>query len=112
MSAKAVRYEGSISRAYRRLNLSNVTVIALNYLELTGAPAQVRYLIKRLRQRAPHAKVMAGLCGVDEIILSDLQLQLTIGADKYSSSLNDAAEQVASLLSGKEQDEALHFNNV
>jgi predicted PurR-regulated permease PerM len=52
----------SVSRAtIAQLDLSAVQVITVSYLELVGVPAHLRYLIRRLRHRAPHAAVIAGL---------------------------------------------------
>ena len=52
----------SVSREMiAQLDLSAVKVIAVSYLELGGAPAHLRYLIRRLRHRAPHAALIAGL---------------------------------------------------
>ncbi len=101
VSAKAFRYEEASRANIADLDLSKVAVISLNYLELTGSPAQVRYLIKRLRQRAPHAEVVAGLCGGDEVALADEGLQQTIGADKYVTSLEEAASQIMLLLANR-----------
>ncbi|GAC1572499.1 MAG: hypothetical protein NVS3B5_01390 [Sphingomicrobium sp.] len=109
VSAKALRYEEASRANIADLDLSNITVIALNYLELTGSPAQVRYLIKRLRQRAPHAVVVAGLRGGDDIALADESLQQTIGADKYAASLEEAASQIMLLLKGRSNYDELRF---
>ena len=70
-----------------KLDLSGVAVIALTYVELFGSPAQLRYLIKRLRQRAPDATIIVGLWAEGEAILNKADLQNMISADGYVSTL-------------------------
>jgi len=69
-----------------------VSVIVLSYLEVSGSPAQLRYLIKRLRQRAPQAAIVAGLWPEGEPMLRDGELQRALGADAYVASLALAVE--------------------
>ena len=86
----------SVSRqAITNLDLAGVTVIVISYLELAGSPAELRYLIKRLRQRAPGAKVIVGLWTEGEAALSDADIQQAVGADRYVSSFKMALEAVA-----------------
>ena len=78
--------------AIARLDLSGVTVICVSYLELTGAPAHVRYTIRRLRQRAPHTLVIAGLWANGEAMAADPPLQTALGADRHVASLREAID--------------------
>jgi hypothetical protein len=73
-----------------QLDLSAVKVITLPCLELAGAPAHLRYLIRRLRQRAPHAVLIAGLWPQGEAVVTDAKLQRALGADRYVASLCEA----------------------
>jgi hypothetical protein len=75
-----------------QLDLSAVKVITMPYLELAGAPAHLRYLIRRLRQRAPHAVLIAGLWPQGEAVVTDAQLQKALGADRYVASLREAID--------------------
>jgi hypothetical protein len=82
----------SVSReALAALDLSNVSVIALTYLDLSGSPAHLRYLIARLRQRAPGASIILGLWP-GESELADPAIQKVVGADRYVASLREAVE--------------------
>jgi hypothetical protein len=76
------------------LDLSGIRVIAIAYLELTGSPAQLRYLIRRLRSHAPGARIVVGLWPQGEAALSDAAIQRAIGADAYVGSLGEAVEAV------------------
>ncbi len=77
-----------------QLDLAEVDVIVISYLELGGSPAELRYLIRRLRQRAPAAKIVVGLWNEGEPALSDKDNQQAIGADRYVASLGGAVDIV------------------
>ena len=80
-----------------QLDLDGVSVVTISYLELTGSPAQLRYLVKRLRARAPAARIVVGMWPVGEAALSDAAIQQTLGADRYVSSLSEALAAIDSL---------------
>jgi methylmalonyl-CoA mutase cobalamin-binding subunit len=77
-----------------RLDLAGTDVIAVSYLELTGSPARLRYLIRRLRAKAPGARVVVGLWPQGEAALSDEDVQHTLGADRYVGTLANAVDAV------------------
>ena len=77
-----------------------VTVITVSYLELEGAPAHLRYLIRRLRHRAPHAALIAGLWPQGEAVLTEPQTQNALGGDRYVASLREAIDASLAALNG------------
>ena len=60
------------------------------YLEITGTPAHLRYLIRRLRQKAPDVRILVGLWPAGEAVLAEERLRKAVGADVYVTSLRDA----------------------
>ena len=74
------------------LDVSDVRVITVSYLELEGTPAHLRYLIRRLRHRAPRAVIIAGLWPQGEAVLTDRQVQSTLGGDHYVASVREAVD--------------------
>lgn len=91
----------SVSREMiAQLDVSSVNVIILSYLELEGAPAQLRYLIRRLRHRAPHAALITGLWPQGEAVLTEPQAQKALGGDRYVTSLREAIDASLAALSG------------
>ena len=82
------------------LDLTGVAVVAISYLELSGSPADLRYLIRRLRQRAPDARIVVGLWPAGEAALSDAGIQQTIGADKYVGTLRTALPTIHDMVAG------------
>jgi predicted PurR-regulated permease PerM len=81
-----------------QLDLSAVKVITVSDLELPGASAHLRYLIRRLRQRAPHAALIAGLWPQGEAVVTDAQVQKALGADRYVASLREAIDATLAAL--------------
>jgi predicted PurR-regulated permease PerM len=77
------------------LDLVGIDVIAISYLELAGSPASLRYLVRRVRDRAPQARIIVGLWPQGEAALSDEAIQHTLGADRYVHSIAAAVEQIA-----------------
>jgi predicted PurR-regulated permease PerM len=75
-----------------QLNLSAAPIIIVSSLAPGVTPAHVRYLIRRLRQRAPSATIIAGLWSLDELALNDPTSQKALGADRYVASLRDAVD--------------------
>ncbi len=104
MLSQVLRQHGFIARlipnadasrsAIAHLDLTGVEVIAISYLELSGSPAELRYLIRRLRQRAPAARIIVGLWPQGEAALSDAGVQRAVGADLYVGSIADAVRTV------------------
>jgi hypothetical protein len=82
------------------LDLTAVKVVIVCDLDLAGAPAHLRYLNRRLRQRAPRAALIVGLWPQGEAALTDAQVQKTLGADRYVASLREAIAASLAALGG------------
>lgn len=92
----------SVSReTIARLDLSAIKVIIVSYLELGGTPAHLRYLIRRLRHRAPGAVLIAGLWPKGEAALTQPEAQKTLGGDRYVASLREAVDATLAALGGQ-----------
>jgi predicted PurR-regulated permease PerM len=74
----------------RTLDITGAVMVCISYLEVSGQPAHLRYLIRRLRVRLPDAPVLVGLWPAEAPVLADKSLQAAFGADHYTSSLHDA----------------------
>ncbi|WP_372621840.1 AI-2E family transporter [Falsiroseomonas sp.] len=90
LGAEVVPHEAVARDQTARLDVAGVAMVCICYLEITGSPAHLRYLLRRLRQRAPEARILVGLWPPEEAVLGDRELQATIGADGYAASLRDA----------------------
>jgi hypothetical protein len=72
----------------------------VSYLEISGNPAHLRYLLQRLRQRMPGAGLLVGLWPADDPVLRDPELRRTVGADLYVNSLHQAVDACVMAASG------------
>ena len=81
------------------LDVSAVAMVCIIYLELSGTPAHLRYLMRRVRARLPpDLPVLVGLWPDREEVLHDERLRAAIGADYYASSLRQAVDTCLKVL--------------
>ena len=92
LGARVAPYEAVSRGRIRELDLSGVAMICISYLDISGSPAHLRYLLERLHQRAPGTPILVGLWPVGEKVLTDAALGRQLGADIYVSSLRDGVE--------------------
>jgi hypothetical protein len=74
------------------LDPTGVAMICLCYLEVVGTPSHVRFALRRLRQRAPDAILVAGLWAPDDPVPQDSARRATLGADICAVTLTDVVE--------------------
>jgi predicted PurR-regulated permease PerM len=92
LKARVLRHAAASRGLISALNAEGVAMVCLCYLEITGTPSHLRYLVRRLRQRLPTAKLLVGLWPAEQAILTDERLRAAVGADIYVSSLHEAVE--------------------
>jgi hypothetical protein len=98
----------SVSRdMIAQLDLSAVTVITVSSLDVGEAPAHLRYLLRRLRHRAPHAALIAGLWPKDEPVLTEPESQKALGADRYVASMREAIDATLTALTDRPESKDL-----
>jgi len=104
LAARVLPYEAASREGIRSLNVSGATMVCVTYLEISGAPSHLRYLVQRLRRRLPGTPISVGLWGFGEEVLQEPRGRAIIGADYYSMSLREAVN--CSLQAAKERTEA------
>ncbi len=72
------------------LDVSGVAIVCVCYLEISGSPSHLRYLLRRVRQRMPGVPVLVGIWPTEETVLNDERLRAAIGADHCVTSLRGA----------------------
>jgi predicted PurR-regulated permease PerM len=92
LSARVLQHEAASRLHIGRLEGEGVAMVCLCYLEIGGTPSHLRYLLRSLRQRLPHARLLVGLWPAEQAILTDDRLRAAVGADVYTSSLREAVE--------------------
>jgi predicted PurR-regulated permease PerM len=80
--------------------LRNAGLVCLSLIS-TGSPARARYLVRRVRRRAPRAKVIVGFWGLASADLPSAETALAASADAAVCSLRDAVSEIAVQLSSE-----------
>ena len=92
LTSRVVPHAATTRAEIGTLNVTGVALVCVTYLELSGTPSHLRYLLRRLRQRLPrNVPVLVGLWPGGEI-LHDERLRAAVDADYYVSSLQEAVE--------------------
>lgn len=92
LGARVASYQAVSRERIRDLDLTGVAMVCISYLDISGNPAHLRYLLERLKRRAPGVPVLVGLWPVGEKVLTDAAIGRQLGADVYVSSLREAVE--------------------
>ena len=93
--------EAAVSRgSIERLDLEGVTMICVSYLEASGSFSTLRYLARRLRQRAPGVPLLVGLWQAELSLGDEDRLRTATGADHYTTTLQGTVEACLSRITG------------
>ena len=91
LGARLAPYEAVSRDRMETLDVEGVAMVCVSYLDISGSPAHLRYLLQRLRRRLPKgAPILVGLWPAEDAALTDKTTQSRIGADYFASSLRDA----------------------
>jgi len=75
-----------------QLDLGGVRMICVSYIEGANSLSALRYLVRRLRQRAGTATIMVGLWAAEPSVFGEDRVQAAIGADLHVGSLQAAVD--------------------
>ncbi|MBK3396063.1 MULTISPECIES: AI-2E family transporter [Methylobacterium] len=89
---RVVPFEDVTRSRIGTLDAEGAQMVCISYLEISGTPAHLRYLVQRLRRRAPEAQVLVGLWPADDAVLTDPGARAALGADHYAVSLREGVE--------------------
>jgi hypothetical protein len=93
LGSRVAPHEAASREHIPALNIEGVAMVCISYLEISGSPAHLRYLVRRLRGRLPTGTpILVGLWRADDEVLHDDGLQSLVGADHYTTSLREAVE--------------------
>ena len=90
MKARVASHGEAARGNIRSLEVEGISVICLCYLEISGSPSHLRYLLRRLRSRVPDIPILVGIWPTDETSLNDERLRSAVQADYFATSLRDA----------------------
>jgi hypothetical protein len=92
LGARVLSHEITSPERLSKADLTGAAMVCISYLQLSGTPAYLEYLMRRLRRRLPTATMLVGVWSSEDVILSDVRLRAALGADYYTSSLREAVE--------------------
>ncbi len=93
LQARVVAHDDVSRERVGRLDLLDVKVVVLSYLDLSGSTSHLRYLVRRLRQHSPGIRIIVGLWAAGDAA-EDAARRQAVGADAYVSSLREMLECV------------------
>ncbi len=102
LGTRVVPHSAVSRREIFNLDMTDVQMVCISYLEISGTPAHLRYLLRRLKQKAK-APTLVGLWPAEDAVLKSETMRATLGADYYVSSLRDAVVQCLKVASGEEK---------
>ena len=92
LGARVAPYEAASRKAIGSLEVKNVKLVCISYLDISGSPSHLRYLMRRLRQKFPDTPILVGLWPAGDGVLTDERTRSTVGADYYTTSLHEAVQ--------------------
>lgn len=103
LGSRLVPHEAVSRSTIYNLDMTGVQMVCISYLEISGTPAHLRYLLRRLRKKAPKAPIVVGLWPAEDAVLKSESMRATLGADYYVSSMRDAVVQCLKVATGEEE---------
>ena len=93
LGARVVPHEAVSRSNILGLDVEGVAMVCISYLEISGNPAHLRYLLRRLAPAGCRdAPILVGLWPAEDAVLTDETLRTAIGADYYVTSLREAVK--------------------
>ena len=92
LGARVASHEAASRENVRTLDATGIAMVCISYLEISGSPSNLHFLLRRLRQRLPGIPILVGLWPSDDEALHDKRVRAVIAADHYTTSLKDAVE--------------------
>ena len=90
LNARVVPHDAVARGTIEGLDVSGVGMVCVSYIEAAGSLSGLRYLTRRLKQRAPGTPILVGLWQAERGLVDEERQKSVIGADHYVTSLRSA----------------------
>ena len=90
LKARIVPHEAVSRTRIAALDIAGIAMMCISFINIGGSTARLRYLLRRLRERQPTARLLLGLWPAQDKDLVDGDLRRTLSADFYVTSLREA----------------------
>jgi predicted PurR-regulated permease PerM len=102
IGGRVVGYDEVSRDSVEKLDVAGVAMACISYLDISGSPAHLRYLLRRLRGRLPQGTpILVGLWPPEDPVVTDANVQRGIGADHYTQLLGEAVTICAQTAKGE-----------
>jgi hypothetical protein len=96
MGARLIGYEEVSCEQIDTFDVTGAAMASIAYLDISGNPVHLRYLMLRLRQRLPpRIPILVGLWPADDATLKDARPRTAVGANYFTNSLEEAITSCA-----------------
>ncbi len=102
LGTRILPHEAVSRREIFNLDMTGVQMVCISYLEISGTPAHLRYLLRRLKKQSK-APTLVGLWPAEDAVLKSETMRSTLGANYYVSSLREAVVQCLKVATGEEK---------
>lgn len=92
LGGRMVEHEAASRSGVAKLDVEGVAMVCISYLDISGNPSALHYLVRRLKQRMPNVPILVGLWPMESEVLKDDRIQKVVGADYFTTSLREAVE--------------------
>jgi hypothetical protein len=89
LPAAVAQHESVARAALAELDMRDVSLLVVSYMEATGSPAHLRSLLRRLRQRVPGVGIILALWSSDSPSEPERDLRQVDGIDDFATTLRD-----------------------
>ncbi len=79
------------------LDITGIAMVCISYLEISGNPNHLHYLMRRLRSHMPGVPILVGVWPAENSDVGDKRIRNVIGADHYTATLKDAVDTCVSV---------------
>lgn len=90
IEGRIVPHDAASRENIATLDAAGVRAVCILYLDITGVPAHLHFVVRRLKERLPGASVLVGLWARQDGFFKDERTQKALGADHYVASLRQA----------------------
>lgn len=101
LGTRAASIDAASRQRLPALDATDVAMVCLTYLEISGSPSHLRYLLRRLRAKLPGVPILVGLWPAEDRTMTDAQVQALVGADAHVATLSDAVAACLAAASGE-----------
>ena len=92
LGARVAPYGSASRQSIGAFDAEGVAMVCISYLEISGSPSGLHYLVRRLRSRIPGAKILVGLWPTDGKDVDDERIRGVVDADVYVTNLREAVD--------------------